>query len=125
MAVPYVEPPAADGSSVPPVPQSSPPQPSLSQPESGSNPQPVESQRSANSPCLEPQGGGNQADSLVISLAEASRQFDGTGADPERNCWMAVHQHVHGVLPSEYDIREIDEDLYLAVLAYRRGQNEG
>jgi hypothetical protein len=58
----------------------------------------------------------------VISLAEASRQFDGTGADPERNCWMAVHQHVHGVLPSEYDIREIDEDLYLAVLACRRGQ---
>jgi hypothetical protein len=23
----------------------------------------------------------------------------------------------------EYDIREIDEDLYLAVLAYRRSQN--
>jgi len=130
MAVPDVEPPAADGSSVPPVPQPSPPQPSLSQPslsqpESGSNPQPLESQRSTNSPCLEPQGGGNQADSLVISLAEASRQFDGTGADPERNCWMAVHQHVHGVLPSEYDIREIDEDLYLAVLAYRRSQNAG
>lgn len=130
MAVPDVEPPAADGSSVPPVPQPSPPQPSLSQPslsqpESGSNPQPLESQRSANFPCLEPQGGGNQADSLVISLAEASRQFDGTGADPERNCWMAVHQHVHGVLPSEYDIREIDEDLYLAVLAYRRSQNAG
>ena len=109
MAVPSVEPPAADGSSVPPVPQSSPPQPSLSQPESGSNPQPLE----------------NQADSLVISLAEASRQFDGTGADPERNCWMAVHQHVHGVLPSEYDIREIDEALYLAVLAYRRRDNAG
>ena len=125
MAVPYVEPPAADGSSVPPVPQPSLPQPSLSQPESGSNPQPLESQRSTNSPCLEPQGGGNQADSLVISLAEASRRFDGTGADPERNCWMAVHQHVHGVLPSEYDIREIDEDLYLAVLAYRRSQNAG
>jgi len=125
MAVPYVEPPAADGSSVPPVPQPSLPQPSLSQPESGSNPQPLDSDRSANSPCLEPQGGDNQADSLVISLAEASRQFDGTGADPERNCWMAVHQHVHGVLPSEYDIREIDEDLYLAVLAYRRDQNAG
>ena len=125
MAVPYAEPPAADGSSVPPVPEPSPPQPSLSHPGSGSNPQPLQSQRSANSPCLEPQGGGNQADSLVISLAEASRQFDGTGADPERNCWMAVHQHVHGVLPSEYDIREIDEDLYLAVLAYRRSQNAG
>jgi hypothetical protein len=125
MAVPYVEPPAADGSSVPPVPQPSLSRPSLSQPQSGTNPQPPDSQRSANSPCLEPQGGGNQADSLVISLAEASRQFDGTGADPERNCWLAVHQHVHGVLPSEYDIREIDEDLYLAVLAYRRSQNAG
>jgi len=28
-------------------------------------------------------------------------------------------------LPSEYDIREIDEDLYLAVLAYLRSQNAG
>lgn len=125
MAVPSVEPPAADGSSVPQVPQPSLPEPSRSQPECGSNPQPLESQRSANSHCLEPQAGGSQADSLVISLAEASRQFDGTGADPERNCWMVVHQHVHGVLPSEYDIREIDEDLYLAVLAYRRSQNAG
>jgi len=31
-----------------------------------------------------------------------------------------VHRHVHGVLPSEYDIREIDEDLYLAVLEQRK-----
>lgn len=109
MAVPSVEPPAADGSSVPQVPQPSLPEPSRSQPECGSNPQPL----------------GSQAEFLVISLAEASRQFDGTGADPERNCWMAVHKHMHGVLPSEYDIREIDEDLYLAVLAYRRSQNAG
>jgi hypothetical protein len=57
---------------------------------------------------------------LVDRLAEVSRQFDGTGADAERNCWLAVHQHVHGVLPSEYDIREVPEDLYLAVLAQRR-----
>jgi hypothetical protein len=57
---------------------------------------------------------------LVRQLAEASREFDQTGPDPERNCWMAVHRHVHGVLPSEYDIREIPEDLYLAVLAQRR-----
>jgi hypothetical protein len=27
---------------------------------------------------------------------------------------------VHGVLPSEYDIREIDEELYLEVLEARR-----
>jgi hypothetical protein len=120
MAASYVDPPAADDSLVPPVPQ-----PSLSQPESGSNPQPLEGNRSAVSHGPVPQGGGNQADSLVIALAEASRQFDGTGADPERNCWMAVHQHLHGVLPSEYDIREIDEELYLAVLAYRRRDNAG
>ncbi|MFN9661837.1 MAG: hypothetical protein ACK6BC_15985 [Cyanobacteriota bacterium] len=57
---------------------------------------------------------------LVRQLAEASRDFDQTGPDPERNCWLAVHRHVHGVLPSEYDIREVPEDLYLAVLAHRK-----
>ena len=34
----------------------------------------------------------------------------------ERFCWMAVHEYKHGVLPSEYDIREIDEELYLQLL---------
>jgi len=58
---------------------------------------------------------------LIQQLAEASRAFDATGNDPERNCWLAVHHHVHGVLPSEYDIQEVPEDLYLAVLAVRRG----
>jgi len=57
---------------------------------------------------------------LVNELALASCEFDTTGADPERNCWLAVHRHVHGVLPSEYDIREVPEDLYLAVLAARK-----
>ncbi|MFN9629406.1 MAG: hypothetical protein ACK59A_04140 [Cyanobacteriota bacterium] len=57
---------------------------------------------------------------LVRQLAEASRAFDQTGSDAERNCWMAVHRHVHGVLPSEYDIREVPEALYLAVLDCRR-----
>jgi hypothetical protein len=60
---------------------------------------------------------------LLDQLVQASRQFDGTASDPERNCWMACHQHQHGVPPSEYDIREIDEDLYLAVLARRREQD--
>lgn len=60
---------------------------------------------------------------LVRELVEASRAFDATGVDPERNCWMAVHRHVHGVLPSEYDIREIPEPLYLAVLAARQAQD--
>ena len=60
---------------------------------------------------------------LVEQLVKISRQFDSTASDAERNCWMAVHQHVHGVLPSEYDIREIDEDLYLAVLARRKAED--
>lgn len=58
---------------------------------------------------------------LIYELAEASREFDATARDLERNCWMAVHRHIHGVLPSEYDIRDVPEDLYLAVLEARRG----
>ena len=70
--------------------------------------------------------GQEQAGSALIEqLARESRQFDGTGADPERNCWLVVHRHHHGVLPSEYDIREIPEDLYLAVLAARRASDPG
>ena len=37
-------------------------------------------------------------------------------AEIEKFCWMAVHEHKHGILPSEYDIREIDEELYLQLL---------
>lgn len=64
---------------------------------------------------------------LVRDLAQQSFAFDATSSDPERNCWLAVHRHVHGVLPSEYDIREIPEDLYLEVLQQRRSLalNEG
>lgn len=61
--------------------------------------------------------------SLIERLAALSREFDATGRDPERNCWLAVHRHIHGVLPSEYDIREVPEELYLAVLAARRSQD--
>jgi hypothetical protein len=57
---------------------------------------------------------------LVKRLAQESFAFDGSATDPERNCWLVVHRHAHGVLPSEYDIREIDEDLYLAVLEQRK-----
>ena len=39
----------------------------------------------------------------------------------EKFCWMAAHEHKHGVLPSEYDIREIDENLYLLLLNKIRG----
>ena len=34
----------------------------------------------------------------------------------EKFCWMAAHEYKHGVLPSEYDIREIDENLFLQLL---------
>ena len=34
----------------------------------------------------------------------------------ERTCWMIVHDYKHGAMPTEYDIREIDEELYLEVL---------
>ena len=53
---------------------------------------------------------------LLKQLASEVAQLENNQADLERNCWMVVHQHRHGMFPSEYDIREIDEDLYLALL---------
>ena len=47
---------------------------------------------------------------LFIKVKEYPRFSNG---EIEKFCWMAVHEHKHGVLPSEYDIREIDEDLYV------------
>ena len=51
--------------------------------------------------------------SLSIKVKEYPRFSTG---EIEKFCWMAVHEYKHGVLPSEYDIREIDEDLYLKLL---------
>ena len=51
--------------------------------------------------------------SLLIKVREYPRFSQG---ELEKFCWMAVHEHKHGVLPSEYDIREIDEELYLQLL---------
>tara|TARA_B100000131_G_C18011407_1_gene570658 strand:+ start:413 stop:625 length:213 start_codon:yes stop_codon:yes gene_type:complete len=42
----------------------------------------------------------------------------------ERKCWAIVHEYRHGVKPSEYDIREIDETLYLAVLSKVKNELE-
>ncbi len=50
---------------------------------------------------------------LTIKVKEYPRFSIG---EIEKFCWMAVHEHKHGVLPSEYDIREIDEELYLKLL---------
>ena len=60
--------------------------------------------------------------SLVQTLVDRIHVLYGLApSDLERMCWTVVHEHHHGSMPTEYDIREIDEDLYLAVLAAVRG----
>ena len=60
---------------------------------------------------------------LVNTLVARVRELYGPEpSDLERMCWTIVHEHHHGAMPSEYDIREIDEDLYLAVLMAARQQ---
>ena len=56
-------------------------------------------------------------ESLIKSLLSKVREYPRfSKQELEKFCWMAVHEYKHGVLPSEYDIREIDEDLYLQLL---------
>ena len=55
----------------------------------------------------------NLIKSLLMKVKEYPRF---SNVEIEKFCWMAVHEHKHGVLPSEYDIREIDEALYLQLL---------
>ena len=58
---------------------------------------------------------------LVTTLVARVRKLYGPSpSDLERMCWTVVHEHHHGAMPSEYDIREVDEDLYLAVLVAAR-----
>ena len=58
---------------------------------------------------------------LVTTLVTRVRELYGPSpSDLERMCWTVVHEHHHGAMPSEYDIREVDEDLYLAVLTSAR-----
>ena len=55
--------------------------------------------------------------SLINSLIKIVKEYPRFSKEEiEKFCWMAVHEHKHGMLPSEYDIREIDEDLYLKLL---------
>ena len=57
------------------------------------------------------------SESLIKSLSIKVREYPRfSEGEIEKFCWMAVHEYKHGVLPSEYDIREIDEDLYLQLL---------
>tara|TARA_Y100001968_G_scaffold333937_1_gene401413 strand:- start:8656 stop:8862 length:207 start_codon:yes stop_codon:yes gene_type:complete len=54
---------------------------------------------------------------LILNLAEkAIKNFERSKYEIDRNCWFVVHEYHHGVMPSEYDIREVEEDLYLEVL---------
>ncbi len=58
---------------------------------------------------------------LLDGLAAEVAALDPQGGDPERHCWRVVHRHQHGRFPREYDIRETDETLYLALLSRVRG----
>ena len=61
------------------------------------------------------------SESLVQALVDRVHALYGPApSDLERMCWTVVHEHHHDAMPSEYDIREIDEDLYLAVLKQAR-----
>ena len=54
---------------------------------------------------------------LTQKLAEKVIELSGKSKNElERTTWMIVHEHKHGAMPTEYDIREIDEELYLEVL---------
>ena len=59
----------------------------------------------------------NYHESLIKTLCLKIKQYPRFSlTEIEKFCWMAAHEHKHGILPSEYDIREIDEDLYLQLL---------
>ena len=59
----------------------------------------------------------NYPESLINELLMKVKEYPRfSKGEIEKFCWMAVHEHKHGVLPSEYDIRDIDEELYLLLL---------
>ncbi len=60
-------------------------------------------------------------DSTIKKLSSKAINLSGRSKkELERTCWMVVHEYKHGTMPSEYDIREIDEELYLEVLRIAR-----
>ena len=64
------------------------------------------------------------SDSLIKILISKVKNYPNfSEIELEKYCWMAVHEHKHGVLPSEYDIREIDESLYLILLKQLKAEN--
>ncbi len=56
-------------------------------------------------------------DPIIEKLSKKSIDLSGSSKkELERTCWMIVHEYKHAAMPTEYDIREIDEELYLEVL---------
>ena len=56
-------------------------------------------------------------ESLIQKLSKKAIDLSGKSKkELERTSWLIVHEHKHGVMPTEYDIKEIDEELYLEVL---------
>ncbi len=56
-------------------------------------------------------------DTLIQNLSKKAIDLSGKSKkELERTCWMIVHEYKHDAMPTEYDIREIDEELYLEVL---------
>ncbi len=67
----------------------------------------------------------NRESGIVEELASKALELSNfSDKELDRFCWMVVHNLKHGVMPSEYDIREIDEDLYLSVLQEARKRIE-
>ena len=63
-------------------------------------------------------------ESLISTLLVKVKQYPRFSmGEIEKFCWMAAHEHKHGMLPSEYDIREIDEELYLQLLQEFKSEN--
>ncbi len=52
---------------------------------------------------------------VIDTYGKSSNEID-------KNCWRIVHQYHHGVMPTEYDIREVEEELFLAVLERVKSQ---
>ena len=62
--------------------------------------------------------GDSGLDPVLVNtlVARVTALYGAVPNDLERMCWTVVHEHHHGAMPTEYDIREVDEELYLAVL---------
>ena len=67
----------------------------------------------------------NYSTSLIKSLCLKVKNYPRFSiSEIEKFCWMAAHEYKHGILPSEYDIREIDESLYLSLLNQFKSNKE-